>query len=325
MVYSHSLILPWSGSADDEKRFNRILGVTLAITLALSILMPLLPALKQPAVQQVELPPRVAKLIFEKRVEPKKPEPKKPEPVPVEKPKPEPVAKKEPVPEKKKPEAAPKVVKQPEPEPPKVDTKQLAREKASKSGLLAMSDSLADLRDQSSVDQLRGSTRLTNSGSQAAKTERSLITSKAGASSKGINTAGLSRDTGSTQLASRTATEVQSPVAAASSAKQGGKKGQARSGGRSDEEIQVVFDQNKGAIYSLYNRELRKDPNLQGKLVLRLTIAPSGQVTHIEIVSSELGMPALETKLVQRVKMFNFGAKPVEAVTVTYPIQFLPA
>jgi len=324
MVYSHSLILPWNLSAEDERRFRRILSITLAITLVLSIVTPLLPVMKKPATQAVELPPRLAKLIFEKRVEPEKPAPKQPEPKPVEKPKPEPVAKKEPVPEKKT-ETPPKVAEQPKPEPPKVETAQLAREKAQKTGLLAMSDALADLRDQSSVDKLRGTTRLTDRGSQAIKTERSLITSKAGTASGGINTAGLSRDTGSTQLAARTATQIQSPVLPVSATRNGSGTSGARNGGRSDEEIQVVFDQNKGAIYGLYNRELRKNPSLQGKLVLRLTIAPSGQVTQVEILSSELGLPELESKLVQRVKMFNFGAKAVEAVTVVYPIQFLPA
>ncbi|HHH45252.1 MAG TPA: energy transducer TonB, partial [Gammaproteobacteria bacterium] len=73
------------------------------------------------------------------------------------------------------------------------------------------------------------------------------------------------------------------------------------------------------------NRALRKDPTLQGKLVIRLTIAPSGKVTSISMVSSELGDPQLERKLVQRIKLFNFGAKAVDSVTITYPIEFLPA
>ncbi|HHJ15519.1 MAG TPA: energy transducer TonB, partial [Gammaproteobacteria bacterium] len=94
---------------------------------------------------------------------------------------------------------------------------------------------------------------------------------------------------------------------------------------RSIEEIQIVFDRNKSAIYSLYNRALRKNPSLQGKLVIRLNISPSGKITSIDLVSSELGDPALERKLVQRIKMFNFGAKQVDAVTITYPIDFLPA
>lgn len=94
---------------------------------------------------------------------------------------------------------------------------------------------------------------------------------------------------------------------------------------RSREEIELVFEKNKGAIFALYNRALRRDPNLQGKLVLRLTIAPSGVVTACEIDSSELNDPEMERKLVQRVKMFRFEAKDVATVTTTKPIDFFPA
>jgi len=320
MVYSHSLALPWSISAEDERRFRKILIITLALTIAFAIAIPLLPVLKKPAEQEVELPPRIAKLIFEKKTEPKPPRKpkveKKPEPKPIAKKKPLP--KKKPVPKKKVP---PKVVKKAEPKKPKVDAIEQARKKASTAGLLAFQDSLADLRDQS-VDELSGAKRLSNSGSTARKTERALITSRVGSSSRGINTAKMSRDTGSTQLAARTATEVKSTIAK-TSPKSARKSN--RTASRSIEEIQVVFDKNKSAIYSLYNRALRKDPTLQGKLVIRLTISPSGKITRIDLVSSELGDPALERKLVQRIKMFNFGARSVDSVTITYPIDFLPA
>ncbi len=316
MVYSHSLALPWSISAEDERRFRKILITVLALTIALGIALPLLPVLKKPVEQQVELPPRVAKLVFEKRTEPKP----KPKPKPVEKKKPEPKkeVKKKPPPKKKQP---PKVVKKPQPKKPPVDAIEQARKKASTAGLLALQDSLADLRDQS-VDELKGAKRLSNNGSTARKTERALITSKVGSGSRGISTSGMSRDTGSTTLAARTAMEVKSTIAKPSAKT---KRNKDRAASRSIEEIQIVFDRNKSSIYSLYNRALRKDPTLQGKLVIRLSIAPSGKITKIELVSSELGDPALEKKLVQRIKMFNFGAKSVEAVTITYPIDFLPA
>ena len=95
--------------------------------------------------------------------------------------------------------------------------------------------------------------------------------------------------------------------------------------GRSREEIEMVFDQNKGAIYALYNRALRANPALQGKLVLKLTIEPSGQVSAVEVVSSELGDEELEKKLVQRIRMFTFLSKDVPPVTTTKPIDFFPA
>ena len=49
---------------------------------------------------------------------------------------------------------------------------------------------------------------------------------------------------------------------------------------RSEEEIALVFDRNKGAIYSIYTRALRDKPDLQGKLVLELTISPQGEITQ---------------------------------------------
>ena len=315
MVYSHSLSLPWSISAEDERRYRKILTITLVLTIVLGIAIPMLPVFEKPVEEEVELPPRIAQLIFEKKTEPKPyKKPKKIE----KKPEKKPVAKKKPLPKKKVP---PKVVKKAEPKKPKVDALEQARKKASTAGLLALQDSLADLRDQS-VDELSGAKRLSNSGSTARKTERALITSKVGSGSRGINTSRMSRDTGSTQLSARTATEVKSTIAK-TPAKNARKNNRAAS--RSIEEIQVVFDRNKSAIYSLYNRALRKDPTLQGKLVIRLTISPSGKITKIDLVSSELGDPALKRKLVQRIKMFNFGAKSVDAVTITYPIDFLPA
>ena len=46
-----------------------------------------------------------------------------------------------------------------------------------------------------------------------------------------------------------------------------------------------------GAIYGLYNRALRERAELQGKLVLEFTVAPSGEVTMCRVVSSELNDP----------------------------------
>ncbi|MBC7995943.1 MAG: energy transducer TonB, partial [Rhizobacter sp.] len=110
----------------------------------------------------------------------------------------------------------------------------------------------------------------------------------------------------------------------------GGKGGtlQRAAGGkasRSIEEIKLVFERNKGAIYAIYNRALREDPSLQGKVVLKLTIAPSGEVADVRIESSELKNPELERKLLARIKQFDFGAKAVEQIVVTWPVDFLPS
>jgi hypothetical protein len=95
--------------------------------------------------------------------------------------------------------------------------------------------------------------------------------------------------------------------------------------GRTDEEIQIVFDRYKAALYRLYNRELRNDPTLRGQMVLRLTIEPSGVVSFLELQSSDMNAPALVTQVLERVRTFDFGAKDVAPITIVYPIDFLPA
>jgi TonB family protein len=94
---------------------------------------------------------------------------------------------------------------------------------------------------------------------------------------------------------------------------------------RSIEEIKLVFERNKGAIYALYNRALREEPGLQGKVVLELKIAPSGEVLECRIASSELNAAELERKLLARIRQFEFGAKDVEQMVVTWPVDFLPS
>ena len=96
-------------------------------------------------------------------------------------------------------------------------------------------------------------------------------------------------------------------------------------GARTDEEIQIVFDRYKASFYRLYNRELRNNPTLKGQMVLRLTIEPDGSVSMSTLQSSDMDAPDLAAQVVSRVKTMNFGAKEVLAVTISYPIDFLPA
>jgi hypothetical protein len=94
---------------------------------------------------------------------------------------------------------------------------------------------------------------------------------------------------------------------------------------RTDEEIQIVFDRYKASFYRLYNRELRNNPALKGQMVLRLTIEPDGSVSMCALQSTDMDAPALATQVVDRTRTINFGAKDVPAVTIVYPIDFLPA
>lgn len=298
LAYYYSADLPWTISEEEQERFRRILKRIGLIFLLFSVLMPFLPVPTIEREAMEEVPPRLAKLILERQ----ETKPLAPEMEPVQ-------AKPEP--------------KQVEPKPVKKNVES-ARKKAERSGLLAFKDELADLRDNAVTANLQKNTKLTSGAGTSAKVpERSLVTSNVAGGSGGINTARLSRDTGGGGLAGRSTTQVSSPVGGGggSSVRRGG-SGQAS---RSIEEIKLIFDKNKAAIYALYNRALREDPTLQGKVILKLTIAPSGRVTACELVSSELRAPDLVRKLVARVQLFDFGAKDVDTMVVTYPIDFLPS
>jgi TonB family protein len=328
-------ILPWTVSEEEEERFRRILKRVLAIILIFALVFPWLPVPKVDRSRVEEVPPRLAKLLLERQPPPppvvpkrseaevaKKPEPAKPETV-----KPEPAQ--PPVTPARKPEAGK----------PPGERIEAARRKASGVGLLAMKDELADLRGAPVATQLQkdikpgpgvgtGTGPGVGAGKGAGLPSRALITSNAAGGSGGINTASLSRDTGGGGLAGRATTVVEGVIGGGGGGGPGGGGGTlVRSGtvSRSIEEIKLVFDKNKGSIYALYNRALRSDPTLQGKVVLKLTIAPSGVVTDLQIVSTELKNPDLERKLLARIKQFDFGAKSVPVMVVTYPIDFLPS
>ena len=200
-----------------------------------------------------------------------------------------------------------------------------AREKAAVSGLLQFKDSFADMRDAVDVAKLNDTGAIRRGTGDAATLDRSLLTSKHGARSAGVNLAGLSRNTGGVALSGRETTKVDAPVGAVGN---GGTHATTNREidprERSIEDIRRVFDSNKGAIFAIYNRALRQDPSLQGKVVLELQIDPLGHVLACRVVSSELPDPNLMEKIVSRIRMFDFGKRDVGTTTISYPVQFLP-
>ena len=84
------------------------------------------------------------------------------------------------------------------------------------------------------------------------------------------------------------------------------------------------MDNNKGAIFAIYNRALRRDPLLEGKLVFEMVIDASGAVVEVELLSSELTDDALTRKILSRIRMIRFGPEEVRRTRVNYSFDFLP-
>jgi len=296
-------VLPWSKTENDE-RFNKVLKRSLLVILLFIFIIPFLPIPEIEKKELTQVAPRLAKLLIEK----KKTQVKTPKPAAKKKTEKKKAQKK--IAKKKKPKKTQKQA-----------AKRNARKKAASSGLMALTDDLADLRDSFNVSSVR-STNLSKTGKTKSKLAPSnILTSKAGQGSGGINTRSLSNATGGSALSGRNISGVSSTIGTGKSTRRttGGKAG------RTKAEIELVFQRNKGSIFALYNRALRKDPSLQGKVLFELTILPNGKVTKCAIISSELNAKRLERKLVIKVKSFRFLKKDVATVTVNYPFVFLPS
>lgn len=293
-----SIGLSRSDAFTGDALFRRILTNTLLICMSFGLAIPFMPLPERILPEFTEAPPRVVRfLLDEKKTRPvtstvrkKKVEPKK---TPKEK----------------------KAKKKAEP----------TRTAAKNSGLMAMKDELSALREAVDISTLSRRQSIRSRENRAARNDRHLLTENVSTTSRGVQVASLSRDTGGTLLEGKAPARVDVPVDETGYGDHAGRKGTIQERTRSIEEIQIVFDRNKSRLYAIYQRALRKNPGLHGKVVLEMTILPSGAVSHVRIVSSGLGDTRLERRLLRQIRQFHFGARDVEEMNITYPIDFLPA
>jgi hypothetical protein len=305
----HVAVMPWSRGGEDDRLFRKSLAISLLVSLLLALLVPMIDLPLPDRWDATQVPERLTRLLKEEQPPPPpvpqqlKPEEKlaesqEPVDVPVE-------------------ESTPKTT--PEPTP---------KQHAGSKGILAFREKFSSLSESRPDARLGAQARIDRSGEAATGNQgRSLVATQAPGSSGGINIAALSRDSvggGGQEIEGVEIGRATSSISsiAGPDRPMGGGPGL----GRTDEEIQIVFDRHKAGLYRLYNRELRRDPTLRGQIVLRMTIEPDGSVSLCELQASDMDAPKLAAQVVGRVKTFDFGAKEdIAAITILYPIDFLPA
>jgi hypothetical protein len=92
----------------------------------------------------------------------------------------------------------------------------------------------------------------------------------------------------------------------------------------SPQEVAKVVNRRLGAIKGCYERALRRDPNLEGKVTVRFTIAGSGKVSTARTTLNEL-TPDVGNCIVSAFKRFRFPQPDGGSLTVEYPFMFTPA
>jgi predicted flap endonuclease-1-like 5' DNA nuclease len=343
-----AMIMPWTKEAESESRFRRAILVAIILCFVFGAPISLI---KIPIPDRsdtvVEIPKRLVQLVKEDLPKPapvKKPVPKQvPEETNQAKEKPKPTPDKQHKPDKP-PKAGGPAKKQTKLATAKGGGAAAARKKANHVGVLKFKDAFAGLMNETPVAKLGTEARLSNKSFRVkgqAVAQRSLVAIQGkGGSSGGISNFGVSRNIGNgnvgrlgggggSGIGDGTGSgvgfvRVESAIANLEESSRPTSDGLAA--GRTDEEIQIVFDRYKAALYRIYNRELRKDPTLGGKILMRISIEPNGSVSMCKVESTDLASPELVANIVERIKRFNFGPKEgVPKMTILYPIDFLPA
>ena len=93
-------------------------------------------------------------------------------------------------------------------------------------------------------------------------------------------------------------------------------------GSRSAADIMKVVRQRTPGLRHIYNKYLKKQPGFAGKVTLRFTIAPGGDIISISIASSTTGFGEFDNAVKNAVKRWTFSKVKSGNTTVTIPFTF---
>lgn len=307
-----SRYLAWDSLHGERSRNRWLVIIVLVLSIGLNVYMSSVEIPKVDRATAEKVPERLAKVLFEKKKEPPPPPPPKEE-----------------KPEEEKPEEA-----KPEPKPEKPTEVQVQKAKAKAEKAIAEAkaelSAMQDLASAFAFDNTQPLSKGAGTSGEGAGVSRDMLSSRSGKGSGGVSFGTTSSGGGGSGLANGGKLAGAEMAAVSSNITSGGtgavRKNASGKLERTQEEIRRIMDRNNGALQAIYQRALRANPTLKGAIVLRLVIAADGSITTADIVSSELGDPETEKKLVTRIKSINFGA--IEGVMVwddKYTLNFFPS
>lgn len=96
----------------------------------------------------------------------------------------------------------------------------------------------------------------------------------------------------------------------------------AGAGSRDPESITASINQQASSIEYCYQKRLKINPSLKGRIDLEIEIAPDGTVPRANVISSTLGDDQLDTCILRAVKRWRFGAVDTGIVRIRVPFIF---
>jgi len=93
-------------------------------------------------------------------------------------------------------------------------------------------------------------------------------------------------------------------------------------GGLNKETIRETVHQHSGEIRACYEQELRTDPNLAGRVVVKITVARDGAVSEANVTENTLSSEAVGDCITKRILTWTFPKPKGAVVIVNYPFNF---
>lgn len=296
------VVLPWHENEMQFERF-KVLAQRIVIPLMIFlIVMPLLPDFTAP-------PEVVKKVVTQLALDP--PEiVKVPEEPPVEVP---------PTPKPKVKKVKAKDNAQPKPKPKAADSK--------KASLAALSKQLSALSSSANAPKLKKKNVFVADSGKVQKSSRSLLGQKnATSTSSGLKASDLTVNATGQQVLEHQSGAVDSPIMEIELPTEEQYNFDPKLESRRDSQsIRRTLERYKGAVYALYTKELRKNPNLNGRFIFEFIVLPNGDITKLKLVSSELKAPDLEALILKKINGISFGAADNIPTAVQYTYVFVPS
>lgn len=79
-----------------------------------------------------------------------------------------------------------------------------------------------------------------------------------------------------------------------------------------------------GGLRYTYNKQLRKNPDLEGRITVAITINVKGVVEEAKVVETTMHNEEMEREVVAKIKHWTFPPVLTKTLTVTYPFVFFP-
>ena len=79
------------------------------------------------------------------------------------------------------------------------------------------------------------------------------------------------------------------------------------------------------AVQACYEQQLKRNPSLKGKIVVRFTIGSTGRITEVDIDDNQMGNDEVASCIKAKIRAWTTPFKPDGDATVSYPFVFQPA